>query len=285
MIRQVTHRINLLLGRDAPGNGLTIYDDDVFLASYPKSGNTWTRFLIANLIHPHEPATFLNIHRIVPDPEWQSRNFLKTLPRPRVIKSHHPFDPRYKRVVCIVRDPRDVALSQYHFQIKRGHFNSSVSIEQFVQRFVKGDTCDYGSWGQNVGSWLIARYNSDGFLLLRYEDLLEHTPEGLNKIAGFLGLTPDDGAIARAVELSSADNMRKLESQQSSQWEMTKSTRTDISFVRTAASGGWKSNLPSGSVSQIEQAWGDIMRMLGYDVTCNTASGLNPALRNVLDLR
>jgi Sulfotransferase domain len=285
MIRQVTYKIKLLLGRDAPGNGLTIYNDDVFLASYPKSGNTWTRFLIANLIHPHEPATFLNIHRIVPDPEWQSRNFLKNLPRPRVIKSHHPFDPRYKRVICIVRDPRDIALSQYHFQIKRGQFNSNLPIESFVQRFVQGETCDYGSWGQNVGSWLIARHNTNGFLLLRYEDLLEHTEEALHKIAGFLALTPANGQLARAIELSSAENMRKLESKQSSRWEMTKSTRTDISFVRTAASGGWKSNLPPSAVSQIELAWGHIMRMLGYETTSSPASGSDSALANALDLR
>ena len=173
MIRKLVCGMKYLLGRDTPGRNLTIYDDDVFISSYPKSGNTWTRFLVANLIHPQKPVTFLNIEQIVPEPDLRSRNFLKKCPRPRVMKSHHPFDPRYKRVVHIVRDPRDVALSQYHFQIKRGMLKTGTPVEEFAQRFVTGETSDYGSWGQNVGSWLIARYNTPGFLLLRYEDLLE----------------------------------------------------------------------------------------------------------------
>src|ERR1700691_4384625 len=159
-----------LLGQNAAGNRFTIFKDDVFITSYPKSGNTWIRFLIANLIHPQEPVTFLNIGRIVPDPEWQSRNIVKDCPRPRAIKSHYSFDPRYKRVIFIVRDPRDIALSQHHFQIKRGILKADTPIEGFVERFVKGETSDYGSWGQNVGSWLVARCNTPDFLLLRYED-------------------------------------------------------------------------------------------------------------------
>ena len=244
MIHKLVYGMNYLLGRDAPGRNLTIYDDDVFISSYPKSGNTWTRFLVANLIHPQEPVTFLNIEQIVPDPDLRSRNFLKRCPRPRVLKSHHPFDPRYKRVVCIVRDPRDVALSQYHFQIKRGVLNPGHPVEDFVERFVSGDTGAYGSWGQNVGSWLIARYNTPGFLLLRYEDLMERPEEELAKVAGLLGLNLDRGQLAKAVESSSADRMRKLEKVQGDQWASTKETRKDLLFVRNAVAGEWRSSLP-----------------------------------------
>jgi hypothetical protein len=265
MIHKLVYRMELLLGRDRPGNSLTVFGDDVFIASYPKSGNTWTRFLVANLIHPQEPVTFLNIDHVVPDPEWQSRNFLKNCPRPRVIKSHHPFDPRYKRVVCIVRDPRDVALSQYHFQIKRGLIKTGHPLEEFVRRFVAGETNEYGSWGQNVGSWLVARNHTPGFLLLRYEDLKERPEEGLAKIAGLLGLEVDRGQLARAVELSSADRMRKLEKLQADKWASTRETRKDLAFVRSAVAGEWKSSLPHDAAAQIEQAWGHVMRALGYE--------------------
>ena len=46
---------------------ITIFPDDVFLTSYPRSGNTWTRFLIGNLIHQNETVTFLSVERLVPD--------------------------------------------------------------------------------------------------------------------------------------------------------------------------------------------------------------------------
>jgi hypothetical protein len=66
-------------------------------------------------MNPNQEVNFLNIGGLIPDPEWQSRRTLKECPRPRVIKSHHPFDPRYKKVIFIVRVPRDIVLSQHHF--------------------------------------------------------------------------------------------------------------------------------------------------------------------------
>jgi hypothetical protein len=270
MIGKVSRVVNELLGRNAPGRSFSIFEDDVFITSYPKSGNTWTRFLIANLIHPQEPVTFLNIGRILPDPEWQSRNVLKKCARPRAIKSHHAFDPRYKKVIFIVRDPRDIVLSQHHFQIKRGVVNAGAPIEEFVERFVKGETSDYGSWGQNVGTWLIARNNTPGFLLLRYEDLLERPVDELAKMAAFLGLGSNREQLARAVELSSADHMRRLETEQAAKWVVTKATQKDMPFIRSARAGGWKDALPEESVGRIEGAWRGLMRALGYEVAGST---------------
>jgi hypothetical protein len=286
IIRRVLHTINELLGRNPAGRRFKIFEDDVFITSYPKSGNTWTRFLVANLIHPQESVTFLNIGGILPDPEWQSRNILKTCPRPRVIKSHHSFDPRYKRVVFIVRDPRDIVLSQHYFQIKRGIVKADDPIQEFTKRFVKGGTSDYGSWGQNVGSWLIARYRTPWFLLLRYEDMLVRPVDELAKIAEFLGLGPnlDRGQLARAVELSSADNMRTLEKQQAEKWVVTKATRKDMPFMRSAKAGGWKSELPKEAVALIEQAWGGLMRGLGYELVGNTHGGPDRVLLDFIGL-
>jgi hypothetical protein len=270
MIRKLGYAINELLGRNSPGRRFTIFEDDVFITSYPKSGNTWTRFLVANLIYPKEPVTFLNIGQLLPDPEWQSRNILKNCPRPRVIKSHHPFDPRYKKAIFIVRDPRDIVLSQHHFQIKRGVVEPGTPIQEFVPRFIRGETSDYGSWGQNVGSWLIARQSTPGFLFLRYEDLLDRPVDELAKMATFLGLERNREQLARAVELSSADHMRKLETEQAVKWIVTKATCKDMPFMRSAKAGGWKAALPEESVAQIEAAWGKLMRALGYGLVTST---------------
>ena len=76
---------------------ITIFDDDVFLTSYPRSGNTWTRFLVGNFVNPNEPVTFLNVERLVPDMYKTADWALRRLPRPRVLKSHECFDARYRR--------------------------------------------------------------------------------------------------------------------------------------------------------------------------------------------
>jgi Sulfotransferase domain len=93
---------------------------------------------------------------------------------------------------------------------------------------------------------------------------MERPEEGLAKVADLLGLKPDRAQLAKAVELSSADRMRKLEKLQADKWASTRGTRKDLSFVRSAVAGEWKSNLPHQAVAQIEQAWGHIMRSLGY---------------------
>lgn len=262
-----------VLGLHRQGRNLLVFPDDVFIVSYPKSGNTWTRFLVANLAYPHEQVNFANINRLIPDPEAFSKREMTRLPRPRYIKSHQYFDPRYQKIVCVVRDPRDVALSQYHFHRKRRLVQDEAPVEQFITRFVAGSTTPYGSWGENVGSWLATRQGRPDFLLLRYEDMMAHPIEELAKLAVFLGIEAGVPQLEQVVARSSADQMRKLEHQQAHLWSSTRDTRQDVPFVREAKAGGWKSGLSQASVAEIEEAWGHLMQFLGYDLM--TAKGRN----------
>ena len=248
MIRRLIAGTKRAFGAQRPGRNLIVFPDDTFLASYPKSGNTWTRFLIANLVYPEKHPDFSNINELIPDPEALSKRHLSTMPRPRFLKSHQYFDPRYQKIIYMVRDPRDVALSQYHFHRKRRLIEDNYPIAQFVTRFLAGETTPYGSWAENVASWLATRYGHRGFLLLRYEDMVADTPTELAKVAAFLSIPADSSRIAHAVEQSSANKMRELESAQALHWSSTKETRQDVPFVRSAKAGGWKAGLPEASV-------------------------------------
>ncbi len=110
------------------------------------------------------------------------------------------------------------------------------------------------------------------FLLLRYEDMVADAPRELMKIIAFLGKTASAQQIAQAVERSSAGQMRKLERAQTDQCELTKGSRKDLSFVRAAGSGGWRSELPTPMVEKIEAAWGPVMRTLGYELSTQPPS-------------
>jgi hypothetical protein len=217
-------------------------------------------------VYPETHADFSNINRLTPDPEALSKRQLARMPRPRIIKSHQYFDPRYKRVIYVVRDPRDVALSQFHFHRKRRLIEDGYPPEKFVARFVAGETGPYGSWGENVAGWLATRQNRPGFLLLRYEDMLEDAARELNKVASFLEISANEERIANAVRRSAADEMRKLEKSQAHLWSSTKDTRKDVPFVRSAEAGGWRTGLPQGAVAQLEAAWGHLMTYLGYEL-------------------
>jgi len=255
-----------LMGRSRGGRNFPVFPDDVFIVSYPRSGNTWTRFLIANLIYPEEAIAFANIERKIPDVYKNTRRQLAQTSRPRILKSHEYFDPRYKKVIYIVRDPRDVALSYYHFARKHRKVEDGYPLERYISRFIAGEVDEYGSWKENVASWLATRQGSESFLLLLYEDMLEGTGRELLKVASFLGIDRSPEQVARAVELSSASRMRDMEKQQAGVWVGTKNTRKDIAFVRTANSGGWRSSMPKSLVVAMESAWGPLMESLGYDL-------------------
>ena len=266
MLGQLKYGVKYLFGLDRAGQHFIVYSDDTFLVSYPKSGNTWVRFLLANLLHPNETVGFSNINRLLPAPGVSSKRFLKTLPRPRILKSHEPFDARFKKVIYLVRDPRDVVVSEYHFNIKKRYIEPNLSLEQFVKPFLSGETSSYGSWWEHAASWIGARQGNPAFLLVRYEDLLAEPVRETAKIAAFLGINADEARLQAAVDRSSADRMRKLEQQQSDNWTGTRNTRKEIPFVRAAKSGGWKETLPAGLVEEIEVAWSPLLNFLGYEL-------------------
>ncbi|MEM6611692.1 MAG: sulfotransferase domain-containing protein [Cyanobacteria bacterium P01_C01_bin.72] len=251
------------------GRELTVFPDDLFLVSYPKSGNTWMRFLIGNLMYPEVDITFTNINKIIPDIYLTSNRELRQIARPRIIKSHEYFDPRYQKVIFVVRDPRDVTLSSYFHALKYGLITETTSLEEFCHKFLLGqyyfvgESNPLGSWSENTGSWLGARKNDANFLLLRYEDFQTNIVEQLNKIAKFMSLQCSECDIARAIKCSSIDQMRKLEQQQKNVWP-NKYTKKDIAFVRTAVSGAGQVQLSSSVLKKMEFLWGETMEQLGY---------------------
>jgi hypothetical protein len=210
----------------------------------------------------------------VPDPEGVTKRHLEELPRPRYLKSHAYFDHRYPKVIHIVRDPRDVVLSEYHFDIKRNAIPEGFPVDQFVSRFVSGELSHpYGTWGENTATWYYARGHSSRLLLVTYEALQSDAPRQMRRMADFLGIPTTDERINFAIEESSADRMRELEKKQGHLWSSTKRTRQDKPFVRAAKAGGWKSELSAASIAEIESTWGTLMHELGYELVSGGGGG------------
>ena len=183
--------------RQAAARGLTVYPDDTFLVSFPRSGNTWVRFLVCNLINPDDAVDFARLESRIPEIYDLTDRALRAFPRPRILKSHESFDPRYKKVIYIVRDPRDVVLSYYEFQLKRRVITESCSLEEFVPRFMESEfEPKTGSWRDHVLSWVATRGGQRNFLLLRYENMLADPEKESTRIAHFLGLDAKPERIA-----------------------------------------------------------------------------------------
>ena len=258
----------IVLRRELAGRQYNPFPDDVCLVAYPKSGNTWLRFLVGNLVDPDHPVTFANIESRVPSIYHNPDHILQRIPHPRILKSHEGFFSHHRRVVYIVRDPRDIAVSYYHYLIKFRELPDDYPMEAYVPRFMREDfDAKYGPWDDHVLSWIRMREGREDFLLLRYEDLLANTVSELGRVAAFLKLAADEERIAEAITLSAADRLRMLEKNESRKWSATRNSRHDLPFVRSARSGDWKRVLSEASIRQIETEWGPVMRLLGYELS------------------
>lgn len=263
--------ILVLIGRKLltfgpPGRNIEVINDDIYIVSYPKSGNTWVRFMIGNLYSKKNAVTFSNLEEKVPDIYQNPARSLKKLMRPRILKSHEYLDPRYGKVIYIVRDPRDVAVSYYHYLIKMRIITEDYPMITYIDRFIRGELDTFGSWHDHVGGWIGARRHRCDFLLLFYEEMLDNPVEELKKIAEFLECPATDEQLKTAVALSSSDHMRILEQQEAGQWTPIKTSRTDKLFVRKATKGSWKTELPEDASGKIEHVWSDLMLDIGYSI-------------------
>ncbi len=241
------------------GRTLTVFDDDIFIVSYPRSGNTWVRFLIANLLKEDAPASSEYVGARVPDIYHVPDSELLKLPRPRYLKVHEPFHPLVPRVIYVVRDPREVAPSYLHYLTSRNRIPESMTVDAFLRRFVKG-RFGFGSWRDHVTDWITVRAGDPDFLLVRYEHLVEDAEAELERIAAFAGIPADESAIRQAVERSSLESMRALEEDRRRRGGTTEEgLRLGIAYV-----GDTEDERSDGAMTLLEDRWRPTMTELGY---------------------
>jgi hypothetical protein len=255
---------NYLVGRQALDRGVTTYDDDAWFVSFPRSGNLFWRFVTANLISDGVPVDWTNIEHYAPDIYVTHDPVLRRLPRPRYIKSHEPFKPAYRRVVLTVRDPRDVAVSCFHWTKRWYMIPEAMTIEEFIPDWIAGKVYDYGTWSEYNGSWLGARRDTPDFWLFRYEDLLSDPFAEVTRLAEALQMNVGPEDIKRAIENSRPERLRELERTQRNEHKVLKLARDTTPHVRACTANQWQAALSPESVRAIETAWGKLMREFGY---------------------
>jgi len=235
-----------------------IKSDDVFVVSYPKSGNTWVRFLLGNLIkRPGDEVDFHSVHDYVPEFSELDRR-LDDLSGPRCIKSHETYNSLYPRVVYIVRDGRDVYVSYYHYL--RNRLPDGVSFADFLSE----DTYRQGSWGKHVASWLDPLEHSSRLLLVRYEDLLADCAAQVHRLVDFVGLDATEEEIQASVRNSSFDSMRRLEEQRGRAYASNDKAER---FVRKGKAGNWKDVFGEQEKEIFKRFEGGMLQRLGYEST------------------
>jgi hypothetical protein len=182
---------------------------DVFLASYPRSGNTLMRFVLGDLASG-APVDFESIDRLIPN-VGDHRSAPRIAAGHRLIKTHEAYREEYMRAVYVVRDVRDVLVSWHRLTHREG--DAAEDLDEFVQRFMTDRGSPYGSWVDHVRSWRAAHARGVPMLLCRFDEMRADPAGVLGRIAEFAGLPASVERVEEAIARNSLENMQRLEHQ------------------------------------------------------------------------
>ena len=236
---------------------------DAFVVAYPKSGSTWLPAMVAHLATG--TAFSFDTHDKLTPGVGRHLRAPAILPNGgRLLRSHESFDPRisgpYGRVVYMVRDGRDIAVSYFHHFRRRGI--PFGSFDAFFTKFLAGDLDGFGPWPDHVRGWLDSpQAREDRLIVVRYEDVVARPEEQLARVARFLDLPADPAAVEATVRLHTADRMRESEVQ--SHWH-ARQLRKDVLFVRRATPGEFHEVLTPAQERRFAEVAGVESERLGY---------------------
>ena len=229
---------------------------DVFVASYPRSGNTWLRFMLYEIL-VGESSSFKNVHQLVPDIGQQDQALPVLAQSGRLIKTHEAYRPQYKKAIYLVRDARDVALSEFAYQKALGLVPDD--FEKYLQRFLRGEVNPFGSWVAHVNSWIKASDEKRAnILLVRYDEMRRGPEESLAAMMEFLGMPVQRETIQRAIANNSVQKMQDKEKAN----PQRASARGR--FIREGSVGGWSQKFTPAQAQLFQQYTGTVLNRLGY---------------------
>jgi hypothetical protein len=269
----------------------------IWLASYPKSGNTWLRAFLHNLLrNPARPMDINSLDRFTHGDTlrvWYEaaqggpidalapeeiaalrprvhRRLTETFPDSVFVKTHNMLGDWHgvplismdctAGAIYVVRDPRDVAISLTH------HFGLDLDGAIAMLNNPAGQTAAdagnvaqfYGSWSMHVQSW--TGRPSPQLHVVRYEDMQAAPLRTFRGVAAFLGLKPERERLDKAIRFSS---FRVLQAQEQKHGFKERSAHARA-FFREGKSGQWKKLLSPAQAERLVAAHGEQMRRFGY---------------------
>lgn len=268
----------------------------VWLASYPKSGNTWTRVFLHNLLRAKDTGFDINEMNELTTAAGAKQWYQPLLPRPLedcsleevaavraqaqaslaaeapglvFVKTHNAMVVDFGHssinksvtagAVYILRNPLDVAHSYAH------HLGQTIddTIALLNKDFACTKNSDkqayepMGSWRQHVESWTHKPHQA--LHIMRYEDMLERAEETFAKLCTFLRIKPRPGELAGALAKSSFEALQAQEERKGFR-ERVKGER----FFRQGRAHAWRDQLDEDQIKRIVEANRDMMARWGY---------------------
>ncbi len=234
---------------------LTMDRRDVLMAFYPKTGSTWVRFFLYNMLSGEDAAaSFDEVNAAMP--EYGNPSMFTPWafsPRPRLVKTHLPHSSLLfatHPTMLTVRDPRDIMVSLYHYaQAKR-----TLEFEGGIDDLIYDEEMGLEPFFKHFASW-----KPRAGLVTRYEDLKGKPIEAFGGICDFCGIEGDAAAIEAALEKSSMQRMRDA---QKASTESFKNHDPAFVFARKGTAGQWQDHFDDRALAY----YGELCDRYGFDL-------------------
>ena len=173
--------------------GYEIRKEDVYMCSYPRSGNTWTRMVVGLLLYPESPEIDLDLlDEMIPDAGAR----LVEGRTHRVFKDHRPSFDLFPKVIYNVRNGRDSIVSAYHYAVQSLGFEGSFDEYLFNRK-----PQPFGFWHEHVREAIrFAESYPSRIIFVKYEDLSFDFVGTVKTIAAFLGVKVSEAQIEKIRE-------------------------------------------------------------------------------------
>ena len=269
----------------------------IWLASYPKSGNTWLRAFLFNLLrNPPKPASIneldqfcigesaggwyarragrpiggLDMNEVMALRPQVHRDFTAAFPDSVFVKTHnflgeclgialHTMDVT-AGAIYVVRNPLDVVISM------ADHFGVGLddAITRLGDKTAATETTDehamefHSDWSTHVESWTAG--DNTELHVMRYEDMLERPQRSFRRLAAFLGLNPPHDRLRKAVKFSSFETLKEQERK----YGFKERSEYSQAFFRSGRKQQWRVLLSPDQIDRIVAQHGVQMQRFGY---------------------
>jgi estrone sulfotransferase len=242
----------------------SLRESDIFIVTYPRSGTTWLGFMLANLLKGktdelltlRESSFGKYVPTVGPEPKGNVVSKFAMLPDPRYFRTHSLFNASFPNVIYLLRDPRDVMVSYFHFcKLTNPDFN--LAMKEFI---IREDFMICG-WDVHVSGWLLEN-TPKSLLMVKYEEILSDAVTVLRKIADYSKLECQESDLIRVSSASEFGKMRSLENK----FGVDRVKDYSEKFIRRGESGVWRDELDEECLETIEKKFGSVMKCVGYEL-------------------
>lgn len=238
--------------------------DDVLLASFPKSGNTWVRLFLQQYLSLAGSGAGPDLDRVDQDMPEFGISDLREPGRagvlPRFVKTHWRWNPLFRRCrsVLVLRDPRDVMVSYFHFELGRARPRFRGEFADFVRDRRFG----LEAWFRHTRSWI-----GRATVTMRFERMRAQDSRAFAEMLSALEIPHDAGAVDQAARKCGIEELKKMEAA-SRPRALERRFRPEFKFVRQGAVDGWRSYFSEADLEllrRLGRRYPDVSRHFSWD--------------------